>query len=155
MPNSNHSNFTIEPATAQHAVAMLKLIQELAVFEKEPEAVIVTPEKMAEYGWGPTPLFIAWIAKVQDNIVGLALCYTRYSTWKGPVLYLEDLIVSEPYRKLGIGKALFETSLNYAKEKKFTRMVWQVLDWNLSAINFYTKYGASFDPSWVNGSIEL
>jgi ribosomal protein S18 acetylase RimI-like enzyme len=91
--------------------------------------------------------------EINDNIVGMALCYIRYSTWKGPVLYLEDLIVSEAFRGQGMGKALFETCLAYAREKEYAHMTWQVLDWNQDAIDFYDKYGATFDGTWVNCSI--
>jgi GNAT superfamily N-acetyltransferase len=148
-------DISIRPALPADALVLHELIVELAIFEKAPDAVINTPQAIEKHGWGPNPLFVAWIAELAGTPVGMALCYFRYSTWKGPVLYLEDLIVKEPYRGRGAGKLLFETCLNYAKENQFSRMSWQVLDWNQEAIDFYRNYGADFDPEWVNCSIDI
>jgi len=145
----------IRSAIAADASLLHELIVELAIFEKAPNAVINTPQAIARHGWGANPLFVAWIAELAGKPVGMALCYFRYSTWKGPVLYLEDLIVKEAYRGRGAGKMLFETCLEYARNNEFSRMSWQVLDWNQEAIDFYKNYGADFDPEWVNCSIDM
>lgn len=134
---------------------MMLLIHELALFEKAPHEVVATVDTLLKYGFGENPLFVAWVAEKNGEVVGLALCYIRYSTWKGPVLYLEDLIVTDSFRGLGIGKALFETCIDYAKNKKYSKMVWQVLDWNTPAIEFYKGYGANLDPEWLNASLDF
>jgi ribosomal protein S18 acetylase RimI-like enzyme len=149
------SNFLIRTANVADSEAIFKLICELAVFEKAPNEVINSPEKIAKHGWGPNPYFTCWVAELNQEIVGMAICYTRYSTWKGPVLYLEDLIVNESFRGLGIGKALFEICLDHAKSNKFSRFTWQVLEWNQPAIDFYQNHGATFDNEWVNCTIHL
>ncbi len=147
--------FIIREATQKDAASLLALIHELAVFEREPHAVIVGLEKFREYGWGGNPRFRAWVAEAGEEVIGMALCYDRYSTWKGPVLYLEDLVVQEKNRQIGAGKALFETCLKYARDKGYARMSWQVLDWNEPAIKFYEKYGSNFDQGWVNVNLPL
>ena len=134
---------------------MLRLIQELALFEKAPKEVIATEETLLKWGFGENPLFVSWVAEMEGEVVALALCYTRYSTWKGPVLYLEDLVVTENARSQGIGKALFEQCIAYAKSQNYSRMVWQVLDWNQPAIEFYQKYQASFEGEWLNAHIDF
>lgn len=134
---------------------MMRLIHELAVFEKAPHEVVATEQTLLEHGFQANPLFVSWVAEQQGAIVGMALCYIRYSTWKGPVLYLEDLIVTEPFRGKGIGKALFEVCVHHAREKQYRKMVWQVLDWNTPAIDFYKGYGANMDPEWLNASIDF
>ena len=134
---------------------MLRLIHELALFEKAPEEVIATEETLLKWGFGENPLFVSWVAEMEGEVVALALCYTRYSTWKGPVLYLEDLVVTEDARSQGIGKALFEQCIAYAKSQNYSRMVWQVLDWNQPAIEFYQKYQASFEGEWLNAHIDF
>jgi ribosomal protein S18 acetylase RimI-like enzyme len=133
----------------------MRLIHELALFEKAPNEVIATEETLLKYGFGENPLFISWVAEMQGNVVGMALCYIRYSTWKGPVLYLEDLVVTENARGMGIGKALFEQCIDYAKNQNYSRMVWQVLDWNEPAIEFYRRYQASFESEWLNAYIDF
>ena len=132
---------------------MLELIRELAVFEKAPDEVTATLEHFTQSGFGPSPVWWAFVAEVDGVVEGMALYYIRYSTWKGQRLYLEDLIVTEKMRGQGLGKLLFEQLISEYKEKGFTGMVWQVLDWNEPAINFYKKYGTSFDAGWVNCSI--
>jgi GNAT superfamily N-acetyltransferase len=148
-------SFILRPAIREDVPALLELIQELAVFEKAPHAVINTHTNLEKYGFGDNPLFVSWVAVIEDVIVGMALCYVRYSTWKGPVLYLEDIVVTESQRGKGVGKKLFETCLQYAKTKNYPRMSWQVLDWNEPAIGFYKKYGAHLDGEWINCSIDL
>ncbi len=145
----------IRPATAKDCPAMMELIKELAVFEQAPDEVTVSPEHFRESGFGDNPVWWAYVAEAGGNIVGFALYYVRYSTWKGQRMYLEDIIVNEPWRGKGIGKLLMDKLIEVATEKKFTGMMWQVLDWNEPAINFYKRYNARFDGEWVNVSIEL
>jgi GNAT superfamily N-acetyltransferase len=149
------SGVQIRPAQPTDAQIIFELIHELAVFEKAPDAVINTPQQIIEHGWGPAPLFVCWIAEMAGTPVGMALCYTRYSTWKGPVLYLEDIVVKEAFRGNGAGKLLFQTCLDHARANGYRRLSWQVLDWNESAIAFYKRYGANFDAEWVNCSIDI
>ena len=114
----------------------------------------VTAEHFTESGFGPNPVWWAFVVTVDDQVEGFALYYVRYSTWKGQRLYLEDLIVTEKMRGRGLGKLLFDRLLVEMKEKNFKGMVWQVLDWNEPAINFYKKYQARFDPGWITCSVE-
>ncbi|MGJ1388564.1 N-acetyltransferase family protein [Sphingobacterium spiritivorum] len=132
---------------------MLELIKELALFEKAPEQVTVTMEEFEESGFGNNPVWGAFVAEVYGNIVGISLYYIRYSTWKGRRLYLEDLIVTEQMRGTGIGKKLLDQTVEYSKSKGYSGMMWQVLDWNTPAIEFYKKYQATFDGEWLNVSI--
>lgn len=134
---------------------VLELIRELAVFERAPNEVTNTLERMLEDGFGAQPIFGFYVAEVEGIIVGLSLFYYRYSTWKGRCLYLEDLIVTQSHRGLGIGSALFDQTVEHGRKSGCVRMNWQVLDWNVEAINFYEKYGASLDGEWVNCSIDL
>ena len=145
----------IRPAVADDCPAMLELIKELAVFERAPDEVTVSPEHFRESGFGNSPVWWAWVAEAEGVVVGFALYYVRYSTWKGQRMYLEDIIVNEPWRGKGIGRQLMDKLIEVAREKKFTGMMWQVLDWNEPAINFYKRYNARFDAEWVNVSIEI
>jgi GNAT superfamily N-acetyltransferase len=145
----------IRRAVIEDCPRLLELVKELAVYERAPDAVTVTPEHFAESGFGKNPVWWAFVAEVDGIIVGFALYYIRYSTWKGQAMYLEDIIVTDSMRGKGIGKLLFERLIDEAKEKKFNRIVWQVLDWNQSAINFYEKYNAEFDAGWLNSSIDI
>lgn len=145
-------NVNIRVAVKEDCVRLLELVNELAVFEKAPEEVTVTLEEFVDAGFGPNKVWDAIVAEENDFIAGFAIYYTRYSTWKGRRLYLEDFIVTESYRGRGIGKLLFEAILKDAKDKNFNGMNWQVLDWNEPAINFYKKYNADLDPEWLNGS---
>lgn len=149
------ATFTIRKALKSDSHAILALIHELAHYEKAPHEVVNNAAAIENHGFGATPLFEAWVAEMNGNIVGFALCYVRYSTWKGPVLYLEDLYVQEIHRRDGIGTELFNACRQYGIDKGYSRMVWQVLEWNEPAIRFYSKYGASFDGEWVNCSIPL
>jgi ribosomal protein S18 acetylase RimI-like enzyme len=145
----------IRPAVVTDCPALMSLVQELAVFEREPDAVTVTLQHFEESGFGDKPVWWAIVAETEGKIVGFALYYIRYSTWKGQRMYLEDLIVTEEYRGRGIGKMLLDELIEIAKQKGFSGMLWQVLDWNEPAIKFYEKYKASFDPQWVNVSLEF
>lgn len=148
-------NFKIRKAERKDCEAMMKLVRELAVFEKAPDEVTVSMEHFVESGFGENPVWEAFVTEVNEKIVGMSLFYIRYSTWKGQRLYLEDLIVTEEFRGKGLGKILFEKTIEYGKEKGYSGMIWQVLDWNEPAINFYKKYNAKFDGEWLNTSIEF
>ena len=133
---------------------LLELINELAVYERASQEVTVTLQHFEEAGFGSRPVWKAFVAEVDDFIVGFAVYYVRYSTWKGSRLYLEDLIVTETMRGQGIGKLLFNRLIQEASELGFNGMSWQVLDWNEPAIAFYKKYNAAFDAGWINCSVE-
>lgn len=145
----------IRKANAADIPVLLALIKELAVFEKAPEKVINTEEKMLEDGFGLNKIFDAFIAEIDGEIVGTAITYYRYSTWRGKRLYLEDLIVTEKHRGKGAGKLLFNHCIDFGKEQGCSGMVWQILDWNEPALEFYKQYGANLDGEWINGSLEL
>ena len=143
----------IRKAVRKDCARMMELIQELATYEKAPDEVTVSLTHFEESGFGPNPVWWAFVAEAQGVVVGMALYYVRYSTWKGQRMYLEDILVTEDMRGQKIGSLLFDALIVEAKEKGFNGMNWQVLDWNEPAINFYKKYNANFDPEWVNCSI--
>jgi GNAT superfamily N-acetyltransferase len=145
----------IRPAIQSDCARLLELIHELAVYEKAPEQVTVSLSHFIESGFGNKPVWWALVAEVDGVVVGMALYYIRYSTWKGQRLYLEDLLVTEEMRGNKIGSMLVDALIKEAKQKGFKGMNWQVLEWNEPAINFYKKYKADFDPEWVNCSITL
>ena len=145
-------SITIRIAKQTDCARLLELVNELAVYERAPEEVTVTLEEFIDAGFGENKVWDAFVAEENGFIAGFAIYYTRYSTWKGRRLYLEDFIVTEPYRGKGIGKLLFEAVIKEAKDKNFNGMVWQVLDWNEPAINFYNKYNAELEAGWLNGS---
>lgn len=177
---------TIRPAEPRDVPAMLALVKELAVFEKEPDAVTVTEGEMREAGFGPNPVWFGWVAcrsedqtigqsedqtirrsenegegqssdrlirSFSDSILGMAVCYERYSTWKGRRLYLEDIIVTEAARGQRIGEKLFLACVRHAVEQGYSGMRWQVLDWNTDAIRFYERFGAEVSAGWLNGDL--
>lgn len=146
-------NTIIRRAERADCPRLLELIRELAHYEKAPEEVTVTLDHFEESGFGEQPVWWAFVAEVDGVVEGFALYYIRYSTWKGQRMYLEDIVVTEKMRGKGLGKLLFDALIEEAKEKRFKGMVWQVLDWNEPAINFYKKYNASFDPEWINCSL--
>jgi ribosomal protein S18 acetylase RimI-like enzyme len=135
-------------ATKQDMPRVLELIEELAIFEKEPDAVEVTLSDLEQDGFGINPKFTCFVVEIEGNVEGIALVYTRYSTWKGEVLHLEDLIVSEKCRGKGLGSRLLDTVVKYGKEKGVRRISWEVLDWNEPAIEFYEKKGANVMRDW-------
>src|SRR5258706_11328557 len=156
----------IRRAVREDCPRLLELVQELATYERAPNEVTVTLEHFAESGFGKDPVWWAFVAltpdpspqvergaKGSERIAGFALYYIRYSTWKGQAMYLEDILVTNSIRGKGIGKLLFDRLIEEAKEKKFNRIIWQVLDWNEPAINFYKKYNADIDSGWLNCSI--
>ena len=133
---------------------VLELIKELALFEKASDQVSNTVERMEQDGFGAYPVYGFFIAEDGQEIVGLSLYYFRYSTWKGKRLYLEDIIVTENQRGRGLGKLLFERTMKFALEQGCSGMMWQVLNWNKPAIDFYKKYNARLDDEWLNGHLE-
>jgi ribosomal protein S18 acetylase RimI-like enzyme len=165
----------IRRAVKEDCPRLLELVTELAIYEKAPNDVTVTLEHFTESGFGKNPVWWGFVATspltplrkaergippspfmekgLGDEVVGFALYYIRYSTWKGQAMYLEDIIVTESMRGKKIGKLLFDRLIEEAKEKKFNRIIWQVLDWNEPAINFYKKYNADFDGGWLNCSL--
>ncbi|RXR33473.1 GNAT family N-acetyltransferase [Flavobacterium piscinae] len=128
--------------------AVLALIQELAVFEKEPDAVVVTVADLERDGFGEKPLFHTFVAELNDEIIGMALYYYRYSTWKGKTIHLEDLIVKEAHRGTGAGLELYTEIIKQGKNDGVRRLEWNVLDWNEPAIRFYEKSGAKVLEDW-------
>ena len=146
-------NAAIREARLADCSRILELINELAVYERAPEEVTVTLAEFEDAGFGQKPVCIEFVAELDETIVGFALYYVRYSTWKGCRLYLEDFIVTDSHRGKGIGKQLFDTIVLEAHEKGFNGMTWQVLDWNEPALNFYKKYEAGVEAGWLNGSL--
>ena len=141
-------NLIIRNATKSDVPAILDLIQELATFEREPNAVAVTEAELIQDGFGETPVFECFVATIESKVVGMALYYPCYSTWKGKSWHLEDLIVMEPHRGKGIGFALLKKFISFAYKTGVRRIQWVVLDWNTSAINFYEKQGATTLSDW-------
>lgn len=141
---------SIRTGTEQDLPAILELVRELAAFEKAPGEVEVTTEEMRLWGFGEDRLFHFFTAEKEGVIIGMALYYYKYSTWKGKCLFLEDIIVTEKERKSGTGRLLFNEVAKVAKREKVRRMEWQVLDWNEPAIAFYKKHQALFDGEWIN-----
>lgn len=133
---------------------VLELVKELALYEKAPHEVTNTVARMEEDGFGPNPVYGFFVAEKKGHIVGLSLYYWRYSTWKGKRLYLEDIIVTESERGSGIGKLLFDRTMQHTLDENCTGMMWQVLEWNEPAINFYKKYGTRLDDEWTNCHLE-
>lgn len=138
----------IRKATKNDMPSVLELIQELAIFEKEPDAVVVTVDDLVRDGFSANPLFQCFVAEVDGEIIGMALYYYRYSTWKGKTIHLEDLIVKESKRGTGAGFALYKEIIKEGKAENVRRIEWNVLDWNTPAIDFYEKSGAKVLGDW-------
>lgn len=138
----------IRKATKNDMPSVLELIQELATFEKEPDAVVVTVDDLVRDGFSENPLFQCFVAEVENEIIGMALYYYRYSTWKGKTIHLEDLIVKESKRGTGAGFALYKEIIKQGKSENVRRIEWNVLDWNTLAIDFYEKSGAKVLGDW-------
>lgn len=141
----------IRTGTKEDLPQVLDLVKELAEYEKAPQEVDNTLERMEEDGFGPEKVFDFIVAEEDGKIIALALYYWSYSTWKGRCMYLEDLVVTLPHRRRGIGQLLFAELIQIAKQKDARRLSWQVLDWNQPAIDFYKYLGAELDPEWING----
>ncbi|WP_299884770.1 GNAT family N-acetyltransferase [uncultured Lacinutrix sp.] len=141
-------SFSIRLATREDVKSIHDLIVELAVFEKEPDAVEITVEDLLNDGFGVDKKFVCFVAEQETKVVGIALVYSRYSTWKGSVLHLEDLIVSQSMRGTGLGTALLNEVVKYASRLKVKRVSWEVLDWNEPAIKFYEQKGANVMRDW-------
>ena len=149
------SDFVLRRGVEADLPAVLALIQELAAYERAPDAVTNTLEDMERDGFGPQPIFGFFVLEdAAGHIVGLALFYTAYSTWKGRMLYLEDLVVTEAARRGGYGRRLFDAVVAEARATGAKRLKWQVLDWNEPAINFYKKLGANIEDEWLNGNLD-
>jgi ribosomal protein S18 acetylase RimI-like enzyme len=146
----------IRKAVKEDCKRLMELVYELAVYEKAPNEITTTLHHFEESGFGPNPVWWAFVAEVNGVVQGFALYYIRYSTWKGQRMYLEDILVSEQFRGKQIGKLLFDKLVDEARSKKFSGIVWQVLDWNEPAIKFYKKYeGVSIDNGWLNCSLNF
>ena len=146
--DNNIMETIIRKAEKSDTEAILSLVQELAVYEREPDAVIINKRTFKEHGFGKKPLFKCFVAELNEQVVGIALFYSRYSTWKGPTLHLEDLIVTKEMKGKGIGSMLYTAFLEYADKAGVERVEWSVLDWNLTAITFYQKSGAKVLSDW-------
>ena len=141
-------NALIRKAEKKDSLAILNLIKELALFEKEPESVKLKLSDIENDGFGTKPLFECIVAEINERIIGMAIYYPRYSTWNGPTIHLEDLIVSEQYKGKGIGTQLYSNFIKMAFNSGVKRVEWNVLDWNSTAINFYKKSGAKVLDDW-------
>lgn len=143
-------DINIRKGTEADLPQVLGLVKELAVYERAPNEVEVTLPEMQNWGFGKDKIFEFFVAEHENKIVGLSLYYYKYSTWKGKCLFLEDIIVTETYRRYGLGSRLFNEVALVAQKEKVRRMEWQVLEWNETALNFYKKYNSHFDSEWVN-----
>ena len=142
-------SFIIRPGNKKDAQSILNLIIELAVFEKEPDAVKITVDDLINDGFSDAPKFKTFVAEeIDGTIIGMTLFYERYSTWKGKAIHLEDLMVTEAKRGIGAGKKLYASVMKYAHENNFKRVAWEVLDWNINAVDFYKKTGATVYDEW-------
>jgi GNAT superfamily N-acetyltransferase len=146
---------SIRLANESDVNAIFDLIKDLAIFEKAEFELINTPEQLFKDGFKDSPSFFCIIAEDNQSIVGMSFLYVRYSTWKGRVLYLEDLIVKESFRNKGIGTQLMNATIEFAKSNNYKRIQWQVLNWNTDAIRFYKKFNAQFDYEWINVHLNL
>ncbi len=144
----------IRRAVREDCPRLLELVHELAIYEKAPDEVTVTLDHFEESGFGEHPVWWAFVIEVNGVIAGFALYYIRYSTWKGQRMYLEDILITRKMRGKGLGSMLFERLIVEARERKMNGIVWQVLEWNQPAIDFYKRYDASFDNEWINCSCQ-
>ncbi len=147
-------SITIRKATKKDIPRTLELIKELAVYEREPEAVVIDAKELENDGFGENPAYGLFVGENENGIVGIALYYFRYSTWNGKVLYLEDLIVTESERGKGYGRKLLNAILKEADKQNCRLCTWQVLDWNKPSIDFYKSIGAELDEGWINCTVK-
>lgn len=146
----------IRKALISDVEAIHTLILQLAEYEKAANKVVSSPSVLADALFNPNPWVFAWVAETSSHeVVGAAVCYLRYSTWNGPVLYLEDLIVNETFRRQNIGSLLMREIIEFARINGYKHITWQVLDWNSSAVEFYKKFNVEFDSSWINVTLPL
>ena len=145
----------VRKANIEDCSSIHELILELALYEKAPNEVITTPEILANALTKKSNWVFAWVCEDSDKIIGTAVCYLRYSTWKGVTLYLEDLIVTKNKRRNGVGTLLLDEIIGFAKQQKYSRISWQVLEWNTNAIAFYDNYNVTKDNEWVNIHLDL
>ena len=148
-------NVIVRRAVKEDMPQVLALIKQLAHFEKAPHEVTNTIERMVEDGYGNQPAFFCDVAEAGEKIIGIAVYFIKYSTWKGKGIYLDDIVVTEQWRRKGVGKLLFDNVMAAAKEMNAKQLHWQVLDWNHPAIEFYKKYNATFDNEWINCKLDL
>lgn len=149
------NEISIRKATPSDCLKVMELIRELAVFEKAEKELLVTAEELQEHAFGEHPFVEILVAEVNREVRGAALFYEKYSTWKGPAIHLEDLIVAEAHRSKGIGAALLDEVIRTGKSRNYRRVYWQVLDWNTDAVRFYERYKARFEAEWLNVYVEL
>jgi len=143
----------IEDAVADDVDAICSLIKELAIYERAADEAVLTPQQLLEDGFSENKIFHCFVARLHNQVIGIALTYIKYSTWKGKCVFLEDIIVTDAYRNKGVGTLLFNKVAAYAHALHAARLEWQVLEWNEPAIKFYRKMGASLDPEWINGKL--
>lgn len=148
-------NVIIRRARKNDCPQILKLIRELAAYEKAPKEVTISLDHLIDSGFGQNPVWWGFVAETKGIVCGIAIYYIRFSTWKGQRMYLEDIYVTDEMRGQGIGKLLFDQLIIETREKGYNGMVWQVLEWNKPAIDFYKKYHADFDPGWINCSLTI
>lgn len=148
-------DFKIREAKEEDVPEILQLINELAIFEKEPEAVVIKEETLIKYGFSDEAFFLCYVAEFRNEVIGMALFYPRFSTWKGKSIHLEDLIVRQSMRGKGIGRALLDKVVEFAKAQKLLRVEWVVLDWNKPAVEFYKNYGANVMKEWNTVHLSL
>lgn len=146
--NLKQMDFSIRLGEQKDMQSVFNLITELAIFEKEPNAVEITVDDLINDGFSENPKFKVFVAEQDNVIIGIALFYERFSTWKGRTIHLEDLIVTKEKQKIGAGKALYTAVLKYAHDNNYNRVAWEVIDWNTNAINFYKSTGATYLNNW-------
>ena len=147
------NKIAIRKAVRLDVPQIFDLITELAIFEKASHEVSNSPEQLLKDGFGENPLFGCYVALNHEKIIGMAIYYFRYSTWKGKRLYLEDIIVTENFRGHQVGTHLMKAVLDESLKTNCSGVIWQVLDWNTPAIEFYKKYNPVFDSEWINVSM--
>jgi GNAT superfamily N-acetyltransferase len=146
-------NATIRKGVKGDLTEILKLIRELAEYEKALDCVKITLEELEDDGFGDHPWYWFLVAESNNKIIGMSFYFIRYSTWNGKYLYLEDFVINKEYRQQGIGSLLFEATIQICKDENLNGMTWQVLDWNSPAIKFYEKYNADISTEWLNGKL--